>query len=421
MLMKWQGRNLNTIFPFKIAIIVILIVLPLFAFSYFLVDRFDVRQKLGDLMNLADAKYVHVLDLLDFGKKLNNDRAFSPILRESLSEYEQNRSEQALSEIQKFLTRIKKIGVLQGSHAFGLKPLTKNRYHEVLVTNSEKVVVASTDKKAIGTDLSKTVIFTAKENVNKTYVSDAFRNVDGHTVFAFVSPIFKEENEGVPILGFLITEVNTELLTMIMDADLGNIVGGKLWFAGFQYRSLDLYIINKEGLMITQSRITNKDTVLKQKGSELPLKRGLFGGKGERETIYGIRTGAREAMEIYPNRQGVYVAGASMHIFDEGWTIVVEQETKDAFAGLYQLKIALIASGLIAAFLAGLAVWITSRRITKSLAIMSSTSIKLAGGDAGAQIEVRPGEYNELRVLATSLNLIAQFLKKTTESKKEED
>lgn len=418
--MKWTGRNLNILLPLKISFIVIIAILPMFLFSYLIVDRFVVRQKLGDLMNLADAKYVHVLDLLDFGKKINNDWATNPILGESLDDYEQSQSEQALSMIQSELVKIKNVGALPRPHAFGSKPLTKERFQEILVTNDKGVVIASTNKSSVNKNLSKTTVFANKQN--NTYATNVFRNSSGIAVFAFVSPIFKEETgQKKTVFGYLITEVNTSLLTMIMDADLGNVIGGKLWFAGFQYKALDIYIMDNKGWMITQSRLTKKTTVLKQKGSELPLERGLDeNAPEERKTNVGLTTGGREAMEIYRNREGAYVAGASMHLFDEGWTVVVEQDTKDAFAGLFQLKIALIVSGLITAILAGLVAWLATRRITESLAKMGAASVILAGGDFDTQIKVRPNEYNELSVLAASLNLMAGSLKNLMKSKKEE-
>lgn len=410
---------MNVLLPLKISVIVIIVIAPLFIMSYFIVDRFVVRQKLGDLMNLADAKYVNVLDMLDFGKKVNRDWASNPDLRQAVNEYEQNKSETALSVMQDDVGRIKALGALPRKHAFGFKPLARNRYDEVLITDSNGIVLVSTGKSQVGEDLSKTAVFREKDR--KTFVSDVFRKPGGKAVFAFVSPIFEDEDNKGSVLGYLITEVDAALLTMIINADLGNIIGGKLWFAGFQYKALDLYIMDRNGWMITQSRLTKKDTVLKQKGSKLPLERGLdTKATGDRVTGVGLVTGAREAMEIYKNRKGVYVAGASMHIFDEGWTVVIEQDTADAFAGLYFLRIALIVSGLIAAFLAGLAAWLTTKHITDSLAKMGTASVKLAGGDVDTQVQVRPREYSELAVLAASMNLIADFLRKSLKPKKEE-
>jgi len=63
-------RSLGTTLPLSQSLIIIVVVGALFIFSYTLVDRYVVRQKMGDLMNLADAKYVHVLDLLDLGQRL---------------------------------------------------------------------------------------------------------------------------------------------------------------------------------------------------------------------------------------------------------------------------------------------------------------------------------------------------------------
>lgn len=409
--MMLSNRSIKTILPLRISAIIIFITIIFVIGSYFLVDRFVVRQKLGDLMNLADTKYVHVLDFLDYGKKTNEERAADSILRRSLSKYNKSKSKNALMRMQGYAENIAKIERLTRPHAFGKDPLVRSRFHEVLVTDKKGRIIASTHKSSIGENIFRNKLF--REKKNSTFVTDAFLDSDKHTVFAFVSPIYQTDSKRNNPIGYFVTHVDTGLLTMIMNADLGNIIGGKLWFAGFQYRSLDVYIMNKSGLMITQSRVIKKDTVLKQMGSELPLKRGLYGGKGEHETIYGISTGAREAMEIYPNRQGVDVAGASMHIFDEGWTVVIEQDTKDAFAGLYNLRIAAIVGGLFMAIFAGIIAWYFAQNISDSLADMGAASIRIASGDFDALININPDEYNEIAVLANSMNLMAENLKKS--------
>ncbi|HEB13045.1 MAG TPA: sensor histidine kinase [Actinobacteria bacterium] len=211
----------------------------------------------------------------------------------------------------------------------------------------------------------------------------------------------------------LITEVDTGLLTMMMNADLGNILGGRLFFAGFQKRSLEIYIMNEKGQYITQSMRTKKPTVLRKMGSKLPLERGLdAGASDDRVTNIGVSTGAREAMDIYRNRSGVDVAGASMHLFDEGWTIVVEQDTKDAFASVINLERALIVGGILGALLAAFLSWGASRRISESLGELDGAAVKLAAGEPTPTLTRRKGEYQELASLISSFNIMGANLDK---------
>ncbi len=409
---KMKLRSLRFKLPLTQGLIVILISLVLFTFSYVLVDRYVVRQKLGDLMNLADAKYVHLLDMLDQGKKISNERAGNHALVEAFSNYDKDPNPDTLATLQGVTKEYRDEGSLDREHSFGREPLVRERFHEVIVADKNGRVIASPVHKDIGQDISKTDLW--RVGRKKTAVISPFRLKDGHVVFAFVSPIHAETGHQGPFLGVLITEVDTGLLTMMMNADLGNILGGRLFFAGFQYRSLDIYVMNRDGQYLTQSQKTKKDTVLKKKGSKLPLERGLdVGASSDRVTNVGITTGGREAMDIYKNRNGVDVAGASMHLFDEGWTIVVEQDTKDAFASVINLERALVVGGILGAMLAAFLSWGISRRISESLEELERAAVDMAAGEPAPALTKRIGEYQEISSLIGSFNIMGTNLDKS--------
>lgn len=415
---RFVRRNLSTVLPLKQSLIVFIIVAVVFIPTYYITDRFVVRQKMGDLMNLADAKFVHVLDFLDQGKKLNEERADNDHLIGSLTQYETNKSPQALTTINAQIKIYKDSGRLLRKHEFDNEPETRERFSEILVLDNKGVVIASTEKEKVGDNLKSSEIW--EKGSKKTSITNPIKTKDG-AVFYFVSPIYAQENKKGPVIGVLATQVNTKILTIMINADLGNMIGGRLFFAGFQYRSLDIYIIDKQGYYITQSRLTSKDTVLRKKGSLLPwrLSRNTK-AKGDRFTSWGVTTGAREAMDIYTDHNGVTVAGASMPFLDEeGWTLIIEQPVSEAFAGLINLGRAMTIGALLVTFLAGFLSWRITKRITDSLAHLDISSVNLAGGDVETPFTVRPKEYNEIKTLAASFDILRRRIKELSEKKEE--
>ncbi len=410
--LKSKLGSLRVKLPLWQGLIVIIMVIVLFAFSFVLVDRYVVRQKLGDLMNLADAKYVHVLDMLDQGKNISHERAGSLGLTKALGGFETDPSPANVSKLQGQADKLKKDSRLERKHAFGRQPLTRERFHDVDITDKNGIIIVSAKRDEIGKDISKTEMW--RFGRKKTVLINPFPDADGHVVFAFVSPIHAGEGHKGRFLGVLINKVDVGLLTMMMNADLGNITGGRLFFAGFKQRTMDIYIMNKRGQYITQSMKTEKDTVLKKKGSKLPLERGLdLGASGDRVTNIGMTTGAREAMDIYRNRDGIDVAGASMHLFDNGWTVVVEQDTQDAFASVINLERALVVGGIIAVFLAVFLSWLASRKISASIEELDLAAVTMASGERVPQLTKRTGEYREISSLYSSFNIMSNNLAKS--------
>lgn len=410
-------RSLAKALPLSQSLIIIVVVGALFIFSYTLVDRYVVRQKMGDLMNLADAKYVHVLDLLDLGQRLTHSEADNVNIRKGLASFEKSPSSVASKDLTAEVNRIRTIGLMRRRHSFGLKPLTRSRFHAVSITDKTGRIVASTQDGDVGRSLEKKAWDAGRK---KETIVDPSRQPDGDIYFTFVSPIYSEGGNKGEFLGVLANQVDTRLLTMIMNADLGNVVGGKLFFAGFQYRSLDLYIMDGRGRFITQSRVLKSPTPLNKMGSALPLRRTLdVKSGGERLTNVGISTGAREAMDIYENRQHVMVAGASMPIYERDWTIVVEQPTRDAFAGLLNLERALVIGGILAVVLAAIASWSLSRRIVDSLTDLDAAAVALASGNFGRRPITRDDEYREIASLSGSFDLLRENVIKNLRAMRE--
>ncbi|MDP1808187.1 MAG: cache domain-containing protein [Actinomycetota bacterium] len=409
---KWPKKSTGQALSVRqsaivVLVIVLVFVIVLFAPAYFWVDKLVVTQKIGDLKNMADSKEVHVLDFLRLGKALNRQWAEDPTVRDALVS-PRGGSPTSSVKLNETLNSFRSVGKLSGRHAFGLEPFADNEFHEVSVVDAGGKIVASTARTSVGRNVKGTDIFALGKN--GTRITPAFRDTDGDVVFAFVSPI-KEQGTG-RFLGVFATKVSTQFLSSILNSDLGNLIGGHLWFAGFQYRSLDVYLMNKQGTMITQSRLTTGHTALRVKGSTFPLVRAKTGGTGTRVSDVGIRTSARDTMDIYRNPAKLEVAGAAVPISDPGWVLVVEQQTKDAFVGLIWLERAIVIAGILIAALTGLLVWAGIRPLANSIGEIVAASIRVASGNLDTYIDPKMSGYSDIAALAGSFNLMTDEMKK---------
>lgn len=329
--------RLNTIYNFIIGLVVVVIIF----FAAGLIIQSQVKQsmvdgKLNDLMNFIDTKYVHILDFLHREKQTVSLLSQNVLVQTA----SQDPSDENLARLNNYLASIHKSSILQEHSQKKEKESGKDlkevfgrevkwdiyrlnerlyRYDEILVINNSAKVVASSREKSVGESLASDDFYV--KGKDKVFIKDVYRDYTGNVVMGFSSPIVRNGQK----LGVLAVKVDADYLNDLITGDLGNQVGGKLFFAGLG-EFLDLYIVNKDGLMITQSKRLKgkKDTVLKQKVNTLPVQRA-----GD------VSSPVREAQEVYENFLGEQVAGASMTEFGLGWSIIAEQTVDDAFKTIY--------------------------------------------------------------------------------------
>lgn len=323
----------NTIINFIVILVVaVLVFVGVGSLAQNKIKQTMTEGKLNDLMNFIDAKYIHVLDFIH--------REEENIVFVAQSHIVEDFRNGMFDEVNEYLERMQKNSILdvhsqkaEKEKGTDLKEVFKRevkwniyrldkrlyRYDEILAIDGNGKVVSSSRNKSIGRDLSKSDLFLKPQK--SVYVKDVYRDYTGNIVMAFAAPILT----GNKRIGVLVEKINADFINDLIIGDLGNQVGGKLFFAGLgEY--LDLYIVNKDGLMITQSKRLKgkKDTVLKQAVNTLPVQRCL----DENSSV-------REAQEVYNNFLSEPVAGASMCVFNMSWTMVAEQTTDDAFKAIY--------------------------------------------------------------------------------------
>ena len=176
---------------------------------------------------------------------------------------------------------------------------------------------------------------------------------DGETpVITFAAPTAE---------GTVYVHADARMLTNIVNGEIGNLAGdmGAFYLAGVG-KTFDYYIVNKENLMITESRVRPRQ-FLKGNGSELPWRTtlqqaGVICGKnGTYTTDAKCTTGCREAMGFYIGATGKKMLGTSMPFYDSQWTLVVEQDADELLTPLWESLAYvfgfLCAVGLVAAYI----------------------------------------------------------------------
>ena len=281
----------------------------------------EVKNALGGLMNFVDAKQQGVIRFIGQNEKfakqmgsLAND--VDPVV------------------LRKHFAKVVETDVFnQADHPFKdevaagkRKIATWRAYRAIDLVRDGKIAVSS-DPAREGKD------WTQKLDTKHGY-SDVW--VDGDT------PVLSFAAEGGG--GTVYVHTDARMLTLIVNGEIGNMEGGMgaFYLAGVG-RTFDYYIVDKNNTMITESR-RYAGSILKQKGSEFPWKAtqqdkslNQMCSGGKYVTNAKCTTGCREAMGFYAGPDGKEMLGASMPFYDSGWTIVVEQESDELLAPLFNM------------------------------------------------------------------------------------
>jgi len=137
----------------------------------------------------------------------------------------------------------------------------------------------------------------------------------------------------------------------------------------------EAYLVNKQGLLMTPSRFTDelkKEGLIKEH-AELELKADTLAVK---EGLAG-KTGVAE----YTDYRGNQVLGAYAPIAQTGWALIIEQDSREAFAAATELRN--INAGLIggATLLLVVLVWVVISKLAKQIASLAEDAEALAQGD----------------------------------------
>ncbi|MBF8277031.1 MAG: Blue-light-activated protein, partial [Candidatus Brocadiaceae bacterium] len=208
------------------------------------------------------------------------------------------------------------------------KPLDKS-IRMICVIGLNGRVIASTDEERIGADESKSEYFS--NGIKDVFISDVYRSVSStnpipsHNYHIAVSAPLKDKTTGT-ILGVIVNFYETSELNKVLSGKF-QIEHGALSSMTDRRKTLDIYLVNAEKLLITPSRSGGE--VMKQKVETLPVIEGAAG---------------RETKGRYRNCLGSEVIGASMIIPSKGWTLLVEVGVNEIYFKIMVMKNRIILS-----------------------------------------------------------------------------
>jgi len=223
-------------------------------------------------------------------------------------------------------------------------------------------VIASSDTSNTGKDLSETDYFLNGRKA--VYVSDIFREEETGRITWLVScPVM--DVKGDRLLAVLASRINPVTLSDITTECRIRALGAKSQ-ALRTGETGETYIVNRDNLMITESRSLS-DVILKQ--------------VVDTEIVRCTRKVSETKAVNYPDYRGVPVDGASMVIWETGWIIISETDFKEAIIPFQRLlNLSLAGIGVLIPLIFFVS-WILSQKLTVPIMRLIKANRAVTQGD----------------------------------------
>jgi PAS domain S-box len=322
----------------------------------------------------------HLLTILDSGEYSSQFFASDEFIRMNLEKLNNNPDDkQAVREFNDYM--VYKTNLNRG-------------FYETFILNPSGIVVTSSNENSIGRNEVNVDYF--KYGKEGPYVKDVYRDRNaGEYSMAFAAPILKKSEE--KLLGVLVIRFNTAKLNEIT---AGKKVDTKVEMDTFHRRGLtsEVYIVNKDGFMITESRF-EENAVLRQ--------------LVQSEPVVSVHSNGKEFVGVYKDYRGVNVIGAALYLKKTDWVLMVETDESEAYSTIYTFKnrvITMVGICIVGVLFVSLFV---SRGIINPILMLVKGMKKVAEGDLDFQVETRLKD--ELGELTGSFNQMTCDIKDSRE------
>ena len=253
-------------------------------------------------------------------------------------------------------------------------------------------VVASTNNSEIGMDLSGATFFIKGKEVSTVTEIDVGHG--GLPELAISTPVFNKKRDR--LIGVLVNFVLISELDKITTGEYNWEMGALSWRKG-RRKSMEVYLVNKDKLMITNS-LFMKNAILKQRVATAPVEACL--------------TSHEETSGFYRDYRGVDVAGVSMYLPTMKWVLLVEVDKDEALVIAKDMLVtalitAVIIIGLICAVFASFL-----KRVVRPIRTLSRTAEMVAHGNFEDVGLIQSGD--EIGMLYDSFNYMIRYIKHRT-------
>jgi len=238
---------------------------------------------------------------------------------------------------------------------------------EIFVLAADGRVVASSAPENIGRQLSSSEFF--QRGRQKFFHGDVFIDADsGRLTWIMAAPI--KDTSSSRVLAVAALRINPRTLSDLTSGR--RIIAEGAGTQSFRMGDTgETYIVNRAGLMITESRY-NTNSVLKLKVDTLPVRTALERGE--------------ETVADYTDYRGMHVRGASALLQDMGWVLVTEIDFAQAFAPIRKFQNGFLELTAILALALIFLAWTSARRIIRPIQMLAESDQALASGDENAAV-----------------------------------
>ncbi len=359
-----------------------LVLTSIVASVFYFIARDNLERAISEHLKTAIQKTVFQVDTF---LKMNLEKveqfSKSAIIRRLLQTKRENKDYKSrLNDVTQRLKSIKSV----------------SRYlYDFFVMDRDGIVVVSTDEKDIGKDRGADSYFVSAKKSPFTKSAYVSRHKKKGSLVFFIPFINDTTGE---FLGILAARSTVEGLNKITTDRTG--LG----------KTGEIYIINKDGYMITPSLFVG-DAFLKQKVDTENTRRAFEDIKEFGRKVY-LRKFHKPF--IYSDYRGIKVLGIHEHIFRTEWIVFAEIDKKEAFAPLAALKLILL-SVLI---FVPLAAWIigvfVSRIISEPICKLHKGTEIIGSGNLNYKTAIT--SKDEIGQLSRAFDKMTNNLKETVAS-----
>ncbi len=240
-------------------------------------------------------------------------------------------------------------------------------------------IIASTELGLIGKDVSDKEYFLETMG-HGSFVSDL------HQVPAFKKSMFEvttlltSRDKKDPI-GIIVNRYSGDSLKKVTLSGIKEESGQAKQMDGLG-KTGEVYIVNRDKLMITESRFI-EDSILKQ----------VVDTEGVR-VAFGNRMGM---VGIYPDYRGIQILGASKYLEEMDWVVLAEKDVSEAFAPIVSLRNLVIimgTTGIIALVIVATSISLT---VTRPINKLVESAHAITDGDLTKKVKIKgKGEISKL-------------------------
>ncbi len=273
-------------------------------------------------------------------------------------------------------------------------------FYEIFVIDPGGKIIFSTDESNVGLDESANAYFL--EGKKRSFIKDAYYSeTTRKNSIAIATPILDDEDK--QFLGVFVARLElTDLYRITTDTTGLGETG-------------EIYLINKDGYMITPSRF-KEDTFLKEKVDTENSRECLrdLEEYGSRARELDEREKQEEDIRIFDDYRGIKVVGTDCPIPEMQWGLLAEIDEKEAFAPLRKIRVlfvSLLISVPLVAWLIGVFV---SRKITAPIHKLHEGTELI--GEGNLAYRVGTDSKDEIGQLSRAFDKMTQDLMKTTTS-----